>query len=181
MSAREGTVVRLHKARPRSGNLDRIDLKILAALQTDGRMTNLRLAELVGLSPTPSLQRVRRLEADGYILAYGATLDVARLGTFITVYTDIALASRTKEYSQPFERYVRACDMIVECCAVTGEYSYIVKSLARDVAHYQAMMEDMLDRNLGIANFKSYIAVHPVKQAAAFPLSLIAPEGGEGA
>ena len=88
--------------------LDRLDLKILAALQLDGRMTNVKLAQAVGLSPTPCLQRVRRLEAAGYIKGYGAAIDLARLGPHIVVFTEITLRSHGREDFLRFERWCRA-------------------------------------------------------------------------
>jgi Lrp/AsnC family leucine-responsive transcriptional regulator len=101
--------------------LDRLD-KILAALQADGRMSNLKLSVLVGLSPTPCLQRVRRLENGGFIVAYGATLDVRKFALHIMVHTDVTLRRRTAECTRQFERYVRDEQFVVECFLVSGDF-----------------------------------------------------------
>jgi Lrp/AsnC family transcriptional regulator, regulator of ectoine-degradation genes len=153
--------------------LDRLDIKILAALQSDGRMSNLKLSELVGLSPTPCLQRVRRLENCGYIVAYGATLDVRKIAPHITVHTDVTLRRRTAECTQQFERYVRDDQFIVECFLVSGGFDYVLKVVARDVDHYREIMEDMLAAEVGVDRFSSFIALQQIKQSRGFPLGLI--------
>lgn len=152
--------------------LDRLDVKILTALQQDGRITNRKLAELVGLSPTPCLQRVRRLKAKGYIQGYGAVLNAARLWSHIKVFTEVSLRSRLREDTQPFERYVRTQPLITECCAVGGAYDYLLKVIARDVAHYQAILDDMIAQKVGVANYHSFISLREVKQTRDFPIAL---------
>ena len=157
-------------ARPR---LDRLDIKILAALQSDGRMSNLKLSELVSLSPTPCLQRVRRLENAGFIVAYGATLDIKRIAPHITVHTDVTLRRRTAECTQRFERYVRDEQFVVECFLVSGGFDYVLKVVARDVDHYREIMDDMLAAEVGVERFSSFISLQQVKQFRGFPLGLI--------
>ena len=153
--------------------LDRIDIKIVAALQSDGRMSNLKLSELVGLSPTPCLQRVRRLENAGFIVAYGATLDIRKIAPHITVHTDVTLRRRTAECTQQFERYVRDEQFIVECYLVSGGFDYVLKVLARDVDHYREIMDDMVAAEVGVERFSSFISLQQIKQSRGFPLGLI--------
>lgn len=153
--------------------LDRLDIKILAALQNDGRMSNLKLSELVNLSPTPCLQRVRRLENAGYITAYGATLDARRLAHHIVVHTDVTLRRRTAEQTQIFERYVLGQPFIVECTMVSGGFDYVMKVLAQDVGHYHEIMEDVLAAEVGVERFSSFIALKQVKLDRGFPLGLL--------
>lgn len=163
---------------PRTGGgaagprLDRLDLKILAALQADGRMTNVRLAAAVSLSPTPCLQRVRRLEAAGYIKGYGAWLDAARLGPHIVVFTEITLRSHGREDFLRFERLVQDVPHILNAYLVSGGYDYLVQFMARDVAHYQEIIEDLLDRPAGIERYFSYIAIKHIKATSHVPLAL---------
>ncbi|QOZ51461.1 Lrp/AsnC family transcriptional regulator [Bradyrhizobium sp. CCBAU 53338] len=153
--------------------LDRLDIKILAALQSDGRMSNLKLSELVALSPTPCLQRVRRLENAGFIVAYGATLDARKFAPHITVHTDVTLRRRTAECTQRFERYVRDEQFIVECYLVSGGFDYVLKVVARDVDHYRGIMEDMLAAEVGVDRFSSFISLQQIKQSRGFPLGLV--------
>jgi DNA-binding Lrp family transcriptional regulator len=158
----------------RSGcRLDRLDLKILASLQTDGRMTNLKLAEAVGLSPTPCLQRVKRLEAAGYLKGYGAQIDFAMLGSHVTVFAEINLRDHRRENFAQFEQAVKNSPYVVSCYFISGGHDYLVQFVARDVAHYQQMMEDLIDRPLGIERFFSYIMLKQVKTSI-FPIELFA-------
>lgn len=160
--------------------LDRIDVKILATLQDDGRITNLKLAETVGLSPTPCLQRVRRLEAAGYIRAYGAMLDVSRLGSHIIVHTEVRLQRRSYEDAQRFERYIRDLPLAIECYLVGGDHDYLVKIVARDVNHYQEIMDAMMSAGVGVERFASFIALKEIKQSRIFPLALFQPVAAAG-
>ncbi len=152
--------------------LDRLDLKILVALQNDGRMTNLRLAQVVGLSPTPCLQRVRRLEGTGYIKSYEAVLDVVRLTPHLVVLTQVTLASQKYEDSQRFERFVQNTPEILECFGIGAGYDYMVQSIARDVAHYQELVDSLLSDLVGAKQVATYIALKTVKRTRALPSSL---------
>jgi len=139
--------------------LDRIDLKILSELQRSGRMTNVELADAVGLSPSPCLTRLKRLEKAGYITGYGARIDLNKLGEFITVFTEITLADHRITDFSLFESRIRNIDEVVECHLVSGGYDYLLKFVARGVAHYQSIIEDMLESNLGIEKYFSYIVI----------------------
>ena len=152
--------------------LDRLDIKILAALQTDGRMTNLKLAEIVGLSATPCLQRVRRLEASGYIKAYEAVLDVARLAPHLLVITRVTLSSQRYEDTQRFERWVNNTPEILECFGVGSDYDYLVQSIARDIAHYQELVDELLSDAVGARQVATFITLKTVKRTRALPASL---------
>lgn len=139
--------------------LDRIDLNILAHLQRNGRMSNVELAEAVALSPSPCLQRVRRLEAAGYITGYGAHIDLAKLGNVVTVFTEVTLAEHTRESFTRFEASLRDVEEIVECHMVSGGYDYLLKVIARSIAHYQSVIEDLLDRRVGIEKYFSFVVI----------------------
>ncbi|MDE3114287.1 MAG: Lrp/AsnC family transcriptional regulator, partial [Pseudomonadota bacterium] len=139
--------------------LDRIDLKILSELQRSGRMTNVELADAVGLSPSPCLTRLKRLEKAGYITGYGARIDLNKLGEFITVFTEITLADHRITDFSLFESRIRNIDEVVECHLVSGGYDYLLKFVARGVAHYQSIIENMLESNLGIEKYFSYIVI----------------------
>ena len=139
--------------------LDRIDLKILAQLQKTGRITNVELAEAVCLSPSPCLTRVKRLEKAGYITGYGAQLNLHKLGEFLTVFTEVTLSEhRSGDFSR-FETRIRKLDEIVECHLVSGGYDYLLKFITRGVAHYQTIIEEMLEGDYGIEKYFSYVVI----------------------
>lgn len=141
------------------GKLDRIDLKILAQLQRTGRITNVELADAVGLSPSPCLTRVKRLEKLGYISGYTALIDLHKLGEFLTVFTEVTLAEhRIGDFSR-FEARIRKVDEIVECHLVSGGYDYLLKFVARGVVHYQSIIEGMLEGDYGIEKYFSYVVI----------------------
>lgn len=139
--------------------LDRIDLKILAKLQQSGRITNVELADAVGLSPSPCLTRVKRLEKAGYITGYGAYLNLHKLGEFLTVFTEVTLAEhRSGDFSR-FETKIRKLDEIVECHLVSGGYDYLLKFMTRGVGHYQQIIEGMLEGDYGIEKYFSFVVI----------------------
>lgn len=139
--------------------LDRIDVNILARLQENGRMTNLTLADEVGLSPSPCLARVKRLEKAGYITGYGAHLDLAKLGEIQIVFTSVTLGDHRREDFILFERSLRTCEELIECHLVSGGFDYLLKFMTRGIAHYQDVIDGMLDRNIGIAKYFTYIVI----------------------
>ncbi len=151
--------------------LDRIDLNILAQLQSRGRLSNIDLAEAVGLSPSACLQRTRRLEAAGYILGYGAQIDLAKLGGMVIVFTELTLRDHRRADFARFEAAASAIDEIVECHLVSGGYDYLLKFITRSIAHYQAVMEAMLDRELGIEKYFSYIVIKTPVLKTGYPLA----------
>src|SRR5689334_10698853 len=116
--------------------LDRIDLKILATLQTDGRITIQRLAEHVGLSARPCLERVRRLEAAKIITGYRAIIELEQLSRPLTVFAEVALERHA--FQLPFERRLAALEEAVECWQVSGNFDYLVQFVCADVARYEA-------------------------------------------
>lgn len=157
--------------------LDRIDVNILVQLQKDGRMTNVSLADAVGLSPSPCLQRVKRLEAGGYITGYGAHINLARLADTVTVFTEVTLADHRREDFIKFEASIRNIDEILECHLVSGGYDYLLRFITRNIAHYQELMESILDRNIGVEKYFSYIVIKSPIIKNTLPLrTLLAPE-----
>ena len=153
--------------------LDRIDINILSTLQTNGRMTNTDLAGAVALSPSPCLARVKRLEKDGYILGYKAQLDLNRLLSLTTVFTEITLEDHHKACFANFERNVQTVPEVIECHLVSGGYDYLLKFQTKSVAHYQSIMETILEHEskFGVAKYFSYIVIKSPVQQKAVPLS----------
>ena len=150
--------------------LDRIDVAILATLQTSGRMTNVTLADAVGLSASPCLQRVKRLEDAGLIAGYGTEIDLAKVVETITVFTEVTLRDHRREDFIKFEAGIRQFEEVLECHMVSGGYDYLLKVVARSVAHYQSIIEQVLDRNIGIEKYFSYIVIKSPLVRRAAPL-----------
>jgi len=151
--------------------LDRIDINILAQLQRNGRITNIDLAKAVALSPSPCLLRVKRLEEAGYILSYNARIDLAKLGETITVFTEVTLNDHHREDFIKFEASIRTIDEVIECHLVSGGYDYLLKFLTRGVSHYQKVIEDILERDIGIAKYFSYIVIKSPIEKLHYPLA----------
>jgi DNA-binding Lrp family transcriptional regulator len=155
--------------------IDRIDLNILAQLQRHGRMTNVELAAAVGLSPSPCLQRTRRLEEAGYITGYSALLDLAKLGAAVVVFTEFTLTDHRSEDFRRFETALAKLEEVVECHLVSGGYDYLVKFTTGGVAQYQALIEGLLERQIGIARYFSYIVIKTPVARAHLPLRRLFP------
>ena len=139
--------------------LDRIDLKILVQLQRNGRISNVLLSEAVGLSASPCLLRVKRLEKAGFITGYGAQINLAKLGETVTIFTEVTLDDHKLDDFARFEAEVRGIEELVECHLISGGYDYLLKFVTRGVGHYQEIIEDMLKREIGIAKYFSYIVL----------------------
>jgi Lrp/AsnC family leucine-responsive transcriptional regulator len=118
-------------------SLDRIDLKILRALQDDGRLANLKLAEAIGLSPTAVLARVQRLTRDGYILGYEARLNPLKLGAGMLVFVEVLLDRTTPNVFDQFKAAVQAQPAIMECHMVAGGFDYLLKTRSADMNDYR--------------------------------------------
>ncbi|WP_052210874.1 Lrp/AsnC family transcriptional regulator [Rhizobium rhizogenes] len=139
--------------------LDHIDIAILCELQKNGRMTNTELAELVNLSPSPCLMRVKKLEAEGYICGYSAQIDLAKLGKAVTVFTEITLRNHRQT---DFARFAAAIDRLesaIECHLVSGRYDYLVKFVTSGLVEYQTVMELLIDRDIGIDKYLSFVVL----------------------
>ncbi|GAA0485381.1 MULTISPECIES: Lrp/AsnC family transcriptional regulator [Tatumella] len=139
--------------------LDRLDISILAHLQKDGRISNVNLAEAVGLSPSPCLQRVKRLEAAGFIGGYEASLNLAKITESVSVFTEVTLNGHRREDFQRFEHCLSQTDELMECHLITGGYDYLLRFLTRSIEHYQEVIEGLLDENIGIGKYFSYIVI----------------------
>ena len=139
--------------------LDRLDLRILTELQMRGRMSNVELSDAVGLSPSPCLTRVKRLETAGFIAGYGAMLKIEKLGDVQIVFAKITLADHRREDFARFIDAIRGIDEIMECHHATGGYDYLLKFVTRDLAHYHSLIEGLLERDIGIQTYFSYVIV----------------------
>ena len=139
--------------------LDRLDLRILCHLQKNGRATNVEIADAVGLSPSPCLVRVKRLEQAGYIAGYGAQIRLEKLGDTLLVFTEVTLQDHKRDDFVKFETSIRPIDEIVECHLVSGGFDYLPKFVTTGVVHYQTIIEGLLDQHIGIEKYFSYIVI----------------------
>lgn len=137
----------------RPGRLDPIDLKILAALQADGRLSKVRLARAIGLSPTPCAARIDRLEAADIIRGYHAALDVERLGNLSQFVVTVSIKDHSPQKSRQFEAIVGESLYIVACDAVFGAVDYVMRIFARNVRHYHAIMEPFLTMEMDYTTY----------------------------
>jgi Lrp/AsnC family transcriptional regulator of ectoine degradation len=143
--------------------LDARDIKILAILQREGRISKAALAERVNLSATPCWERLRRLEEAGIIESYGARISLKALGPVTIVFMQVELESHRSEDFSRFEREIATIPEIVECWAVGGGIDYFCKVVVRHLADYQALIESMLARQIGIKRYYTYAVTMPVK------------------
>lgn len=139
--------------------LDQIDIKILSELQRNGRISNVELAELINLSPSPCLMRVKKLQQEGYILGYSARINVAKLGQPLTVFTEVTLKNHRQVDFARFLAAVEKLDSVVECHLVSGGYDYLVKFVTSGIAEYQTIMERLIDLDIGIEKYFSFVVL----------------------
>ena len=150
--------------------LDAIDRKILALLQTDGRLTMQELAEQVGLSVSPCHRRVKLLEQRGIISRYVATVDQKALGLHVSVFISIKLARQKEEDLNRFAKAISRWDEVLECYLMTGNRDYLLRVVAADLASYEAFLKNKLTRLDGIASIESSFALSQVKYSSALPV-----------
>ena len=152
-------------------DLDRTDRKILALLQEDGRMATVELAERIGLSPTATTERVKRLTRDGFITGYGARLDPALLGRSFLVFVEVLLDKTTPDNFERFARAVKLAPEVLECHMVAGGFDYLVKARLADMAAYRRFLGETLLSMPGVRETRTYAVMEEVKSSARIPLS----------
>ncbi|MBA1144108.1 Lrp/AsnC family transcriptional regulator [Mesorhizobium neociceri] len=158
-----------------SAKLDAIDLKILDAIQRDGRITKLALAEQVGLSPTPCWMRLRKLEKAGIVSGYHARIAMRVVAPVATVLMEVTLASHRQADFDRFERVIRDIPEIVACWSVGGGVDYVLKVMARDIDAYQRLVDGLLEREIGIDRYFTYIVTKTVKEEIVLPIAELLP------
>ncbi|TDV06757.1 Lrp/AsnC family transcriptional regulator [Paraburkholderia caballeronis] len=152
-------------------DLDKIDRAILNALQADGRLSNARLAELVGLSETPCARRLRRLEQDGYIDRYRAMLSRQSLGFGVVAFVLVRFAVHDRTLADRFEREVCAIERILSCHNVSGSADYLLQIVARDLDDYGTFLRDQLRSLPGVTAVESSLSLREVKADGRLPVS----------
>jgi DNA-binding Lrp family transcriptional regulator len=153
-------------------SFDRIDRQILAHLQQDGRMTNVELAERVGLTAPPCLRRVRALEEAGVIRGYHADLDPASLGFPITVFAMVSLRSQAERDLAAFEAHVAEIPEIRECHMLNGEIDFILKIVASDLKSFQEILTTHLTPAPNVASVKTSLTIRTAKSTSGIPVTI---------
>jgi Lrp/AsnC family leucine-responsive transcriptional regulator len=150
--------------------MDAIDLRILARLQQDARISNVELARAVNLSPSPCLARVRALESAGYIDRYVTLLEPKMLGLTVSVLVQVTLEKQIEPALETFEKAVRERPEVMECWLMTGDADYLLRVLVPDVPAFERFILEFLSRVPGVGNIKSSFALKQVKYQTALPL-----------
>ena len=151
-------------------DLDAIDRRIVSELQADGRLTNVELADRVGLSPSPCLRRVKQLESAGYIEGYRAALRRERVGLGFSVFVGVKIEGHANDKAIAFQDAVTAMPEVVSCHLVSGEADYFLEVVAPDLEHYQKFLVDKLLELPIVREVRSNIAIQTLKAGAPLPL-----------
>lgn len=146
--------------------LDNIDRRILRELQADGRLSFVNLADRVGLSTSPCLERVRRLERDGFITGYSARLDPALLDAGLLVFVEISLNYTSGHVFEDFRDAVRRWPQVLECHLVAGEYDYLLKVRISDMSAYRQLLGDILQQLPGVSDSRTLVAMETVVETS---------------
>ncbi|MBX3603772.1 MAG: winged helix-turn-helix transcriptional regulator [Piscinibacter sp.] len=155
---------------PRIHNLDKIDIRILRVLQKDGRISNLKLAEEVHLSPTAVLERVKRLTRDGFILGYEARLNPDKLGAGMLVFIEVVLDRTTHDAMNTFKAAVQVRAEIQECHLVAGGFDYLIKTRVANMQAYRELVGSVIWALPGVRETRTYAVMEEVKNTALLPI-----------
>lgn len=152
-------------------SMDEIDRRLLAELQANGRITNVELAQRVGLTAPPCLRRVRALEESGAIQGYHAELDGNRLGFAITVFAMVSLKSQAEEALREFEAHMATLPEVRECHMLNGEIDFILKIVSRDLQSFQEFLTSKLTAAPNVDSVKTSLTIRTSKNLPGVPLS----------
>ena len=151
-------------------NVDDIDKKILGVLQENGRITNLHLSNLIGLSPAPTLERVRKLEKAKVLKSYHAEVDATKLGYDLNVTIQVTLMRQIENAMQKFTSQIQQIDEVIECVQVTGDYDYLLRVIVKDVRGLDDLINHKLSRIEVIGQLKTNVILSTVKSTKKIPL-----------
>ena len=156
-----------------ASKLDPIDRKILAELQSDGRMTNVELSRRVGISAPPCLRRVRTLEETGYIQGYHARVNARELGFEVTVFAMVGLSSQAEADLSAFEAQAREWPLVRECHMLNGEIDFILKCVAPDLSSFQSFLTEQLTAAPKVASVKTSLVIRCAKAEPGVPFDVL--------
>jgi Lrp/AsnC family leucine-responsive transcriptional regulator len=151
--------------------LDRFDARILSALQRDGRLTVVELADAIGLSPTPCARRIKALESSGTIEGYAAVLNPARIGLSVMAIVQVKLTEHTDETVARFEKEIALLDEVTHCYAMTGSYDFILEVYGRDLESLSNVVLKKLSRIPNVRDLQSSVVLATVKRSTRIPLA----------
>lgn len=151
--------------------LDDTDVRLLQHLQENARLTNVELADRVGLSPSPCLRRLKRLEAEGIIKGYMTLVDQNAIGFPVSVFVSVTLKEQTEPALEEFEARIGALPQVMECYLMTGTADYLLRVVTADLAAYERFLKDHLTRIPAIASIQSSFALKQVTFRTALPLA----------
>jgi Lrp/AsnC family leucine-responsive transcriptional regulator len=154
-------------------DLDKLDRHILRILQAEGRISMKDLGERVGLSVTPCIERVKRMERAGVITGYHAKVDPAALGARLLVFVEISLNQKSAKAFEQFRREVLRIPEVQECHLVSGDFDYLIKARIHEMAEYRKLLGDMLLELPGAAQSKSYVVMEEIKETLALSTELL--------
>lgn len=150
--------------------MDKVEKQILSTLQTDGRIPNVRLADIVGLSESPTFRRVKLLEGAGIIRKYVALLDQRRLGLQVTAFVSLRMEKQPNQEHDEFHRCVADEPHIVECHAMSGAFDFLMKIVARDMDHFAELCMQEILKFPGVAHVESSFSLKAIKSSHALPV-----------
>ncbi|MDT0594277.1 leucine-responsive transcriptional regulator Lrp [Glaciecola petra] len=153
-------------------NIDRLDRRIMFELQRNGKISNVALAKAVGLSPSPCLERVKRLEAHGYISGYMAQLDPKLLGSAMLVFVEITLTKTSVDIFAEFSAAVQQYEDIQECHLVSGDFDFLLKTRVSDMSSYRELLGDTLLKLPGVSASRTYVVMEEVKHTSSIKINL---------
>jgi Lrp/AsnC family leucine-responsive transcriptional regulator len=150
--------------------LDRTDRRILECLQADGRISNVHLARKVNLTPTPCIERVKRLERQGYIRGYTALLDPELVDASLLVFIEIDLSHKSPDAFRKFREEARLLPEIMDCHLVSGNFDYLIKARVKDMKAYRRLLGDKILSLPGVSGSRSYVVMEEVKETLSLAL-----------
>ncbi len=156
-----------------ASKLDSIDRQILAELQADGRMTNVELAQRVGISAPPCLRRVRTLEEYGYLKGYHGDVDARALGFEVQVFALVGLQSQAETDLSAFETLCRNWPLVRECHMLNGEVDFILKCVAPDLSSFQSFLTEQLTAAVNVASVKTSLVIRCAKDDPGVPFDVL--------
>jgi len=153
-----------------AGELDRIDRSILRELQKDGRMANVELSRRVGLSATPCLERVKRLERQGFIKGYTALVAPEKVRAALLVFVEIRLTRTSPDVFDEFKKSVIDLSEVLECHLVSGDFDYLIKARVADMVAYRTLLGETLLTLPGVSGSRTYVVMEEVKESREIPI-----------
>lgn len=150
--------------------LDQIDRKVLEILQSNAKITNAQLSKEIGLSPAPTLERVKKLEHAGIIKSYHAQLDPEKVGLGVSTFVQVSLVGHKKVVTESFVQKVNSIPDIIECHHITGTGDFLIKVIAKDIGAYQKLMLETINEIEEVANTQTMVILSTFKESKTLPL-----------